>query len=72
MSLEKDEIVRALIKTFRMTYGAILAREIAETLDAIWVIFDHDGSGSIEMDEFISRDGLCDTILASLAMQRED
>ena len=70
MALEKDELVRALIKTFRMSYGPILAREIADALDAVWPFFDTDGSGSIEMDEFVSRDGLCDTILASMSQQR--
>lgn len=70
MSLERDEIARALIKTFRMTYGPILMGEISQTLDAIWGIFDQDGSGSIEIDEFISPDGLCDTILASLAFHQ--
>jgi len=70
MALEKDELVRALIKTFRMSYGPLLAREIDGALEAVWPLFDSDGSGSIEMDEFVVRDGLCDTILASLALQR--
>ena len=70
MSLEKGEIVRALIKTFRLTNGPDLARNIADTLDSIWCIFDTDGSGSIEMDEFLTPDGLCDSILASLSLHR--
>ena len=37
------------------------------TVDAIWPVFDSDGSGSIERDEFLlHNDGLADMILATL------
>lgn len=30
------------------------------------LVFDHDGNGSITMSEFLSRDGLCDTLVAQM------
>ena len=37
------------------------------TVDAIWPIFDDDGSGSIERDEFLRPgEGLADTIIATV------
>ena len=37
------------------------------TVQAIWSIFDTDGSGSIERGEFLRpNEGLADTILATL------
>ena len=66
-SLEKDEIVRALIKTFRVTQGTVEVSTIRETLDCVFPIFDDDGSGAIDIDEFTKTDGLCDTIIASMA-----
>ena len=67
-SLEKDELIRALIKTFRFTQGPELLRDLSDTVNAIWPIFDTDGNGCIDMEEFIMNDGLRDTILASLSI----
>ncbi len=39
---------------------------VVGTLDVIWPIFDEDESGSIEENEFCSRDNLADTIIAQL------
>ena len=33
---------------------------------AVWAIFDSDGSGEIDREEFASRDGLADSIIASM------
>ena len=63
-SLEKSEIIRALIKTFRLDGRE--TTNIADIIDNIWVLFDTDGSGSIEIDEFVAPDNLADTILAQL------
>lgn len=66
-SLEQGEIVRALIKTFRLSDDISKVRELRETVANIWPLFDFDGSGGICMTEFCkSRDGLADTIIASL------
>jgi hypothetical protein len=32
----------------------------------VWGVFDTDGSGSIELKEFLELDGLGDTLLASI------
>ena len=40
-------------------------------LDAIWPVFDTDGSGEIDKSEFLQRDvGLADTIVAQLSSMR--
>ena len=67
-SLEKEEIVRALVKTFRITQGSASVATITEVIDAVFCIFDPDGSGSIDINEFTMSDGLCDTIIASLSL----
>ena len=84
--LDKQEVLRALVKTFRIGpdasgagagAGAGARRDfdelsrmrvlgIASMLDSIWPIFDADNSGSIDIDEFTSTDGLCDTLLATM------
>eukprot|EP01065_Artemidia_motanka_P011765 TRINITY_DN1640_c0_g2_i1.p1 TRINITY_DN1640_c0_g2~~TRINITY_DN1640_c0_g2_i1.p1 ORF type:complete len:521 (+),score=110.97 TRINITY_DN1640_c0_g2_i1:64-1563(+) len=63
-ALSKDEVARALIKTFDQA-----DRHVAETqrmLESVWPIFDVTGSNSITKDEFLRRDGLSDTVVASL------
>lgn len=65
-SLETGEIVRALVKTFRVQLSNPSIATIAETVEAVFPLFDPDGSGSIDISEFTMRDGLCDTIIASL------
>ena len=40
-----------------------------QMIDAIWPVFDDDGSGTIERDEFLkTNDGLADMIIATLAL----
>merc|ERR1711862_111403 len=65
-SLQKEEVVRALIKTFGIGNNLARQQNMRGALDAVWCIFDEDGSGSIEQGEFLMQDGLADTILASL------
>ena len=73
-TLSKSEVLRAIVKTFRLREGgegdAHRALNIASTLDAVWPLFDHDGSGEIDVDEFTTTDGLCDTLLATLVHER--
>ena len=48
---------------------AALIVSISETIDCVWCLFDDDGSNSIDIDEFTRRDGLCETIIASLNLR---
>lgn len=66
-ALDKEEVVRALLKTFRMTSDQQAVFTMRQTIDAIWPMFDDDGSGTIERDEFLRpNEGLADTIRATL------
>lgn len=66
-TLEKEEVVRALVKSFRMSEDLQRVHMMREIVNAIWPIFDHDGSGTIEMHEFsLPRDGLADSVIASM------
>ena len=65
-SLDKEEVVRALLKTLRMTHEPLQVQMMRGTIEAVWCIFDEDGSGCIERDEFLRPgDGLADTIIAT-------
>jgi len=83
--LSKAEVLRAIVKTFRLESSIISSsssssssRErdtqralgVAAALDAVWPLFDHDGSGEIDVGEFTATDGLCDTLLATLVHER--
>jgi len=69
--LDKEEVVRALLKTFRMTSDQERVTQMRSTIDAVWPIFDDDGSGSIDRDEFLRpNEGLADTIVATLGLDR--
>ena len=72
-TLEKGEVVRALVKTLCAPGEGVdvppdvrSIQTMRSTIDAIWPIFDTDGSGSIERLEFLKpADGLADTIIAT-------
>lgn len=72
-TLEKGEVVRALVKTLCAPGEGVdvppdvrSIQTMRSTIDAIWPIFDTDGSGSIERLEFLRpADGLADTIIAT-------
>ena len=66
-TLEREEVVRALIKTLGTSGDANAVLAMRGTVDAVWGVFDLDGSGSIDRNEFLARDGLADTIIATLA-----
>ena len=57
-------MARALIKTFQLRAEKI--EEIGNIIDNIWFLFDHDGSGVIEMEEFAAPDNFADTIIQTL------
>ena len=69
-SLEKEEILRALIKTFKLSSTPARLKEMREMLDVLWPLFDSDGSGEVELGEFIARDGLGESLCASMAAGR--
>ena len=69
-TLEQGEIVRALIKTFELSDDANRVAQVADVVEAVWGIFDTDGSGEIDREEFVERDGLADSIIASMDMRR--
>ena len=94
-TLEKGEVIRALIKTFRLSsdLSKVLAlahptqrsslpdlpnsshcvsvcgqvEEMRQVVAAVWPMFDPDGSESIDRAEFLDRDGLADTVIATCA-----
>jgi len=66
-SLEKEEVVRALAKTLGLSTSPARVQQMRSTVDAIWAVFDADGSQSIERDEFLRPgEGLADTIVATM------
>jgi len=65
-------VVRGLLKTLHSTASPARVTparvtELRATIEAVWGIFDTDGSGTIERAEFLQADGLADTIVATLA-----
>jgi Ca2+-binding EF-hand superfamily protein len=64
-TLCKGEMCRALIKTFKLSSSNLQVREMTDMLDNVWFMFDTDGSGEIDIDEFCQPNGLADTIIAS-------
>merc|ERR1711937_252550 len=70
-TLDKAEVVRALVKTLRQTestnYG--LQDEMRSTLDLIWFLFDPDMDGQITKWEFLKTDGLAETVIAQLSVR---
>ncbi|EKX40800.1 hypothetical protein GUITHDRAFT_142436 [Guillardia theta CCMP2712] len=57
-TLEQEEIVRALIKTFRLSDDRSRIEQMRSVVSAVWGIFDPNNSGGIDKDEFVARDGL--------------
>lgn len=64
-TLCKDEVTRALIKSFKLSSDLSKVREMREIVDNIWFVFDTDHSGEIDLSEFVADGGLADTIIAS-------
>lgn len=68
-SLSTSEVARAIVHTTRqfMAPGqAPSPQETQEALQAVWCIFDTDGSGFVDKREFKQSDGLGDTLAASV------
>lgn len=66
-TLEREEVVRALLKTLRLGTDQAKVQQMRQTVEAIWAIFDEDGSDSIDRAELMRPgEGLADTIIATL------
>jgi hypothetical protein len=66
-TLQREEVVRGLIQTFKLGQRPERMEHIRGTVEAVWPIFDTDGSGSVDKQEFLKPgDGLADTIIATL------
>lgn len=61
-TLEKEEIIRAVIKTLRLDVSKSTA--IRDYLNTIWPLIDPDNSGEIDLKEFCQRDGLGEQLIA--------
>lgn len=58
--LTKDDCCRGVMSTFR-SIDDVVARNV---IDALWSLFDSDGSGSLSMEEFSKPGGFWDTLNA--------
>jgi len=65
-SLDVQEVQRALIKTFNLGGDLGRVHTMHQTLQAVWPVFDYDGSGEISLEEFTTPNGLGQTLLLSL------
>ena len=52
-SLDREEVLRALLKTLKLTTDPARVHQMRETISEIWPIFDTDGSGAIDREEFL-------------------
>lgn len=60
--LERHEVIEAVCETFHSADRT----HVLDVVNVMWSTFDPDGSGAISLKEFLQRDGLRDTLLASL------
>lgn len=68
-SLEKEEIVRSLVKTFRLSASPAQVNILRNVVDALWLDFDFDGSTTVSINEFcLPGVGLADTVIANLGV----
>lgn len=67
-TLEFEEVVRALIKSFKMGTNHERIYSTRVLLQALWIDFDPDNNGHIDVSEFSKREGLAETIVANLGI----
>ena len=65
-TLDMAEVHRALVKTFAISDDHGRLNTMAETLSAVWGVFDADGNGTIDLGEYAMAGGLGETLAASL------
>ena len=63
--LSQDQVVRALIKTFALSQDLRAVSFMRNTVVGTWAAFDTNGTGFIERADFVKRDQLGDTIIAT-------
>ena len=64
--LSQGEVVRGLVKSFNLSRDLAKNEELKTTVANVWCMFDEDGSGEIDREEFTKPgDGLADSIIAS-------
>merc|ERR1712032_108872 len=67
-SLDREEVLRSLTKTFGLSSDPSQIAELRDILAILWVDFDADGSGCIEMEEFCRPHGLAEVVMANLRL----
>jgi len=65
--LDKEEVVRALLKTFHLRSTLSEMLRIRMIVDAMWRHFDPDGSGDIDTEEFCKADGFDEFVTVHLS-----
>lgn len=65
-SLDKQEVQRALIKTFHLETDVDRIGAMRETLSASWRVYDIHGTGDIDIHEFTMPGGLGETLALSM------
>jgi len=66
--LDKEEVLRALLKTFHRDSSISTMHDFRGIIQGLWKDMDPDGSGEIDHVEFCMRDGLYESILANLSV----
>mmetsp|Transcript_7634 Transcript_7634/g.8809 ORF Transcript_7634/g.8809 Transcript_7634/m.8809 type:complete len:261 (+) Transcript_7634:63-845(+) len=64
--LDKEEVIRALIKTLSIGHDSERQASVREVVNGTWAMFDSDGNGNVDIDEFILPDGLGETLIATI------
>jgi Ca2+-binding EF-hand superfamily protein len=69
--LSIEEVTRGLIKSFHLSSDFARVEEMKDLVANVWCVFDHDGSGEVDRDEFLRpNDGMADSIIASYQHHR--
>jgi len=68
-TLSREELLRSLVITFKLHVNLEQLKALWDVLDALWYLFDPDGSGDIDMAEFCKNEtGLADTLILNLSL----
>ena len=65
-TLDSEELIRALVKTFNLNAEIRSLRAMAESVRSVWGAFDQGDKGEITLDEFIAPEGLAQSIVATM------
>ena len=71
-SLDMEELIRALVKTFNLGVETRSLRGMADSVRAVWCAFDQDQKGEITLEEFTKREGLAQSIIATIRWSESD